>query len=194
MSRTTYDYGPIKQAYLASIEEPSFRELAERFGVKSFSVIADRARKENWAQLREAVKAKADEKVVTTLGDKRAALLAQIETDMLEVIQSAVLKMGIDLTDRFEQDPVSGERVFIAGTRVSPSDLAKLIDKFQVLRGAPTAINRSEEASLALTGDLNDLPPELLRGLLALARAKGASGEHLGQSPLPRSERARKVN
>ena len=194
MSRTTYDYGPIKKAYLESIEEPSFRELAERFGVKSFSVIADRARKEGWAELREKVKAKTDEKVVERIGDSRAVRIEAIETSMLDVIEAAVLKMGMDLQDRFETDPESGERVFVPGIKVLPGDLAKLIDKFQVLRGAPTSINRSEEASVALTGDLNDLPPELLRGLLALARAKGASGEHLGQSPLPRSERARPVN
>lgn len=194
MSRTTYDYTPIKQAYLEAIEEPSFRDLAERFGVKSFSVIADRARKENWAGLRAQVKAKATEKVVEATADKRATLLTQIENDMLETIQAAVLNMGINLSDRWEEDPESGQRVFVAGIRVTPADLAKLIDKFQVLRGAPTQVTRNEEMSLGLTGDLHDLPPELLRGLLALARAKGAGGEPVGQSPLPRIEGARKVN
>lgn len=185
--RTKHDYPTIKHEFVVGDE--SIRELARKHDINAFSTIAERARNDDWAGARAQYRALQQSKTIEKSAERHAEKASQIRGDALEVVHAAILKMGADLEDRWVTDPETGLRVFVPGMKVTASDLAKLITQLQLLTGGATA--RTENLDLGLTGDVGDLPPELLRELLAISRAKGAGGEPVGQSPLPRIARAK---
>jgi hypothetical protein len=132
-------------------------------------------------------------KTLEAVAERRARKLADIDSDMLEVIHASLLKLGMDLEDRWVADPDEpSNRVFVRGVVVTPADLTKLIDKVQLIKGQATS--REEHLGLNIHADASDLPPDLLRDLARVARSKGAGAGPVGQSPLPLAEGPIKVN
>ena len=171
----------------------SIRGLCDQNEIRgSWSTVARRAREDDWEGARSQFRAMEEAKTYEAVAQKRAVLIAQIGEDLLTAIQGGVLKFLDGLEGKWITDPASGTRSYVSGLTITATDLAKLIDKFQLLAGGATA--REEHLGINLHGDLADLPPDLLRLLQGVARAKGAGSGPVGQSPVPRLEGARQVN
>lgn len=173
MSRTVHDYELLERQYITS--EVSIRQLCAQNGITNWSTVSQQAKKREWERKRAAFKEKAFEADITQMAHKRAIKLQQTFEDAIDVIDAAFLKMADDMA----KDKIV----------VTPGDIAKLIDKLQLLTGGVTS--REEVRNLNLTADL---PPELLRDIQNTARANGAGGRSVGQSPLPVAEGPRQVN
>lgn len=188
--KTQYDYATMQHEFVTT--DISIRELAAKHGVKSASSVSAQSRRGGWEQLRSNFKSLQNERTAEAVAAKRAKQIADMEEDFFKTVHGAILKLGVDLHDQWVTDPVSGERRFIPGQRVSPEGLTKLIDKFLVMTGNVT----SREAHLGLDVSVaaEDIPPDVLRELRRLALSKGAGAEPVGQSPLPGISGAKQVN
>jgi hypothetical protein len=189
--RRFLDYPALRHQFV--VGDLTIRALCRENGIdRSWSTVARRAKEEDWERKRAQFRSLEEAKTYEMVAEKRAHLIAQIGEDLLTAIQGSVLKFLDGLEGKWVNDPVSGTRQYVPGITVNPSDLAKMIDKFQLLAGGATS--REEHLGINLHGDLADLPAELLRELSAVARAKGAGSGPMGQSPVPRLEGARQVN
>lgn len=188
-AKVRYDWRVIRTEYIQS--ELSYRELAEKHGVNHASV-SRRGAQEGWQADREAFKKALAEDSVTVLAKKRAAKVDLIADDFLDAVHVAIQRLALDSVDRWEQDPVSGERVFVRARAVNARDISILMEKMLVLMGKPGTITRDD--SVTLTGDLAQLPPDLARQLLRASAGVGAGVDATQGSPIPRIEGARPVN
>ena len=188
-----YDYETIRFEYLTS--EISLNQLAEKNEITK-SALVQYARRHGWDDARDKYRTLQDEKSIEAFASKRARKVAEMESDAFEVIHAAIIKMGIDMEDRFVTDPETGERVFIAGMKITPDSLTRLLDKYLVMTGNVT----DRRASLGLNinaggpGEASGIPREVLRELRELAVSKGAGEGSMGQSPIPRLAGAKPVN
>lgn len=195
MSRPAkYDYDALERQYITG--DMSLRELCRLNGIDTWSTVAEQAKKREWDKRRDEYRAIARQHEMEVLAGRRAQKLEQLTDDLVDTIHAAVLQYVAGLQDRTVQLP-DGTYQVIPATPVVTSDLVKLIDKVQLLRGLPTSREVKLGLGLDLHGNVTDpsqLPPELLRELAAAARAGGAGTGAGGQSPIPRVEGPRKVN
>jgi len=193
MSMTKYDYVALKQQYVTSDTNISIRELARVNDIASWSTVAQHARKQKWEAARKQYRAVMESKSLEYAAAHEGELIAKIRKDTLNVIHGAILKMGIDLQDRWVQDPGDPEHsLFIAGTRVRPDEIVRLIDKFLVMSGQVS--DRTAQLGLTLNANAGDIPLDLARELAAAARAAGAGAGPVGRSPLPGGAEPKSVN
>jgi len=190
--KPVHDYDTMKHEYLTT--DVSLRGLAEKHGA-SFSAVAAYARRHGWDDARARFRVLQEEKSLEVFADRRAKKIADMESDAFEVIHAAILKMGLDMEDRWVTDEVTGERRFIQGMQITPEALTRLLDKYLVMTGNVTDRRASLGLNVAVgTGEPTGIPREVLRELRDLAVAKGAGGKPVGQSPLPRIAGAKQVN
>lgn len=187
-----HDYDTMRHAYLTT--DVSLRALAKEHGA-SFAAVSAYARRHGWDDARAKYRVLQDEKSLEVFADRRARKIADMERDAFEVIHAAILKMGLDMEDRWVTDEVTGERRFIQGMQITPEALTRLLDKYLVMTGNVT----DRRANLGLSvdigsGEASGIPREVLRELRDLAVSKGAGGKPMGQSPLPRITGAKQVN
>lgn len=180
-----YDYPAMQVEYVTT--DISLRELAQKHGVKSPSSVSSYARRHGWDEKRAAFIATQDDAVAEAVAKQRAQKIADIERDFMKTIHAAVLKMGIDLEDRWVTDPETGKRVFRQGQTVTPEGLTKLIEKFMVMSGGVS--NREAHVGLNTSVSPDELPPDVLRRLRQLALQHGAGTQSSGRSPLPGGQR-----
>jgi len=189
--QTKYDYDVLRHEYLTS--DISLRALADKHGVPMTSV-RQYARNHGWDDLRAKYRVMQDERSLEAFADRRAKKIADMESDAFEVIHAAILKMGLDMEDRWVTDEVTGERRFIAGMQITPEALTRLLDKYLVMTGNVTDRRAHLGLNVDIPGGASGIPREVLRELRDLAVSKGAGGQPMGQSPLPRIAGAKSVN
>lgn len=183
------DYEPMRLEYIRT--DVSLRGLAEKHGVRSVSALTRIARVEGWDRQRADYRILENQRTIEALAEKRAQKIAQIDDDFLQVVHAAIMKMGLDMESRWETDADTGQRVFIRGQIITPSELTKVMDKYLAMTGRVTA----REAHLGLNIDATgDIPRDVLRSLRQLALEQGAGQQPVGQSPLPRIEGPKQVN
>lgn len=185
-----YDYSLMQHEYVTS--DASLRDLAAKFGVKSPSSVSAYARRHGWDEKRAAFRATQEEAIAEAVAAQRAQKIAEMERDFFSTVHAAIIKMGLDLEDRWETDPKSGERVFVKGQTVTPEGLTKLIEKFMVMTGGVSS--REAHVGLDVTVGPEQLPPEVLRGLRRVAIEQGAGTASSGRSPLPGGARPKQVS
>ena len=188
---TKFDYDTMRHEYLTT--DVSLRALAEKNGA-SFGAVAAYARRHGWDDARAKFRVLQEEKSLEAFADRRAQKVADMERDAFEVIHAAILKMGLDMEDRWVTDEVTGERRFIQGMLITPEALTRLLDKYLVMTGNVTDRRANLGLNVAVGAGESGIPREVLRELRDLALTKGAGGKPMGQSPLPRIEGAKQVN
>ena len=192
-SQPKYDYETLRYQYITT--DISLTALSEEHDVHK-SALVQYARRHGWDDQREKYRVLESDKALDRISDRRVKKVADIEADAFDIIHAAIIKFGISLEDRWVTDKASGERVLVLGQQVTPEGLTKLMDKYLVMTGNVT----DRRANLGLTvdvggnGNASGLPRELLRELRDLAVEKGAGEQSMGQSPIPRIERAKSVN
>lgn len=183
MSSRKYDYAALEREFVQDPNDISVRALAEKHGIP-WSGLNVQANKGNWRQKREDFKRQAMSKAVERASTDLAEKITEIRRDALDAIHAAIIKMGLDMQDRQLQD---GR--FVPGQVITPSDVAKLIDKMLLLTGNPTSIGEERHIGVNLP---SELPPELARLIADTATERGADTGTVGRSPLPGSGIARK--
>lgn len=92
------DWNTIKTEYITD-ESSSYRKLAQKYGV-SLTAITNRAKKENWVELRKQFKDKVTTKNIEKFSEKQSDRLARIQgiTDkLLDKLERAVEELDIQL-------------------------------------------------------------------------------------------------
>lgn len=197
MGATKHDYLKLERQFVEG--SMSIRELCRQNDINSWSTVNSYANKHAWNEKRQKfqddLREKESSAVATKMAEGRADLIAQALDDGLRVANKAMFTFLDSLEDRWVKNPKTGELVLIPAQLIEAGDFVKIFDKIMVLNGQPT--KREAHVGLNVSGDLTpeNTPVELLRDVIALARERGVeSGPSGGASPLPRSERARKVN
>lgn len=150
------DYDALEREYVRG--KMSIRALCKAHGIKGYSSVAEKARRDDWYGKRDALAGKVSEKTVEKVAERIAAeevdMLMTVREEMLTVVRAAIYKFAKDL-----ESPEY---------HVATKDLIELMKQGLLLIGEPT--ERTEEKSLAFTGNLADLPIDLVRELATAAR------------------------
>jgi hypothetical protein len=194
---TKHDYLTLERLYREG--NMSIRELCRENGIASWSAVSAHARKNGWDEQRATYRQRLREKetalVTQKIAEVRADIVEKAMTDAVTIANKAMFTFLDSLEDRWVEDPSDPTRkVLIPAMPIPASDFVKIMQAIMVLNGQPT--KREAHMGLNLSGEMPEqMTMEFLRDIAAAARAQGArvSGES-GSSPLPRSERARKVN
>ena len=103
----------------------------------------------------------------------------------IEAIDEAIARFRADLRAT-EKTLINGGWVEVPVMRITPRDLAFLIDRLQILFGRPAVISEGRGFAAAITSDA--VPVEALKGIVELTR--GLAGTPAPEaSPLPRLRR-----
>ena len=197
MSATKHNYLTLERDFVEG--DMSIRELCRQNDIKSWSSVSTYAKRHAWEEKRAEFKRQYVERsnaaVAKKMAEGRAQQVAQALDDAIMVSNKAVFRFLDSLEDRWVEDPTTGKRVLIPAQVIEAGDFVKIVDKIMVLNGQPT--RREAHLGLSLSGELSpeNTPVELLRDVITIARERGVTTGPSGSgSPLPRSERARKVN
>ncbi len=163
----------------------SLRELCRRHGVTAHSAVVVQARQEGWAEKRRAYRARASSTYIQHHADRAAAREAEVRDHAIEAIDEAITKFRADL-QATEKKLIDGEWVEVPVLRITPRDLALLIDRLQVLFGRPAMISEGRGFAATITSEA--LPVDVLKGIIEATR--GLAGTPAPEaSPLPRLHR-----
>ena len=112
----------------------SLRELCRRHGVTAHSAVVVQARRGNWMEKRRTYQARASSTYIQHHADRVAAREAEVRDHALDAIDEAITRFRADLWAT-EPKRIDGARIEVPVMRMTPRDLALLIDRFQVLFG-----------------------------------------------------------
>ncbi len=186
MSGTKYDYDALEREFIAGPIDQSVRSFAESHGIAAWSTVNQQAIKRKWRQKRDEHHNRVVVATSEAIADRTARKAAQIKEDALDVIHAAMFKMAADLKDRevveTDYDGKTRTRI-IEGITVTPSDLAKLIDRVLLLTGQPTQIGEQRNLGLNLTG----APADVLREIAELTGGDQRGRESRASLPGARS-------
>ena len=145
----------------------SLRELCRRHGVTANSAVMVQARAGGWAEKPRTYRDRSSVTYIQHHADRAGAREAEVHDRAIEAIDEAITPFQADLraTDR---KLIDGEWVEVPVMRITPRDLALMIDRFQVLFGRPAMI--SEGRGFAATITSEKLPVDLLKGIIEMTR------------------------
>jgi hypothetical protein len=165
----------------------SLRELCRRHGVTAHSAVVVQARQGKWAEKRRAYRDRASSKYMERHADRAALREAEVRDHAIEAIDEAITRFRADL-HATERKLIDGAWVEVPALRITPRDLALLIDRLQILFGRPAMI--SEGRGFAATVTSEALPVDLLRKIVEVTRGLGAPPiAHTSGLPFVREKR-----
>ena len=177
------DYHALEREYITGTM--SLRELCRRHGVTAHSAVVVQARQGDWAEKRRAYRDRASSTYIERHADRVAAREAEVRDHALDAIDEAITKFRADL-QATEKKLIDGEWVEVPVMRITPRDLALLIDRFQVLFGRPAMISEGRGFAATITSEA--VPVDVLKGIIEATR--GLAGTPAPEaSPLPRLHR-----
>jgi hypothetical protein len=155
------------------------RELCRRHGIRSHSPVVHQAKKRGWATKREQYKAKASDAYIEKHAARMADHQAQLHDKAIDVIDEALTKFRDDLRAT-EKKRIDGEWVEVPVMRLTPKDIAILLDRLLVLFERPARSNEGRDLSVR-----SELPLDALNRVVELTRGRTVPPA----SPLPRTRR-----
>jgi hypothetical protein len=171
-----HDYPALEREYIAG--DMSIRELARRHGIFNASLVHVQARKGDWVTKRAEYRRRAQHKTMERLADgdaRRAARELEVRDHAIEVIDQALTRLSEDMTATHvvERD---GRQTVEPLVRVTPKDVALLLDRFTVLFNRPAATSSHHldiniDAGTEIAIDLDALRQ---LGEIARERSRGA--------------------
>ena len=167
------DYRALEREYITG--DMSLRGLCRAHGVTAHSAVMVQARREGWAEKRRAYRDRTSSKFIELRADRAAHREAEVRDHAIEAIDEAITRFRADLRAT-EKKLIDGEWVEVPAVRLTPRDLALLIDRLQILFGRPAMI--SEGRGYAATIISEALPVEVLKGIVEATRG-------LGVPPIP---------
>jgi hypothetical protein len=153
--------------------------LCRRHGITAHSLVTVHLKKHKWAEKREAYQAKASDAFIERYAARQADREAEVRDKALDAIDEAITTFRSDLK-AMEKKRVNGEWVEVPVMRLTPRDLAALIDRLQVLFDRPSRISEGRDLSVG-----SQLPIDALNQLVELTRGRAVAPS----SPLPKAPR-----
>jgi hypothetical protein len=176
MGSVTHDYEELEREYIQS--EISIRQLAAAHNIKSFSTVAQQAKKREWERKRAQFREQSSQRQIAQMANARALRVASLHDTLLDAIQAAVY--------RFAQNLTSPTYV------LRPAEVAVLIDKFLVLSGIATGSVETEKgASVGQINFFEGLDGDAMERLIRAVRPRAALARTVGPDPLPPLEDSR---
>ena len=177
------DYHALEREFITGTM--SLRELCRLHGVTAHSAVVVQARQGNWAEKRRTYQDRASSTYIERHADRAAAREAEVRDHAIEAIDEAITKFRADLRAT-EKKLIDGAWVEVPAMRVTPRDLAVLIDRSQILFGHPVTISAGRGFAATITSEA--LPVDVLKGIIEATRGlAGTPGPEA--SPLPRLHR-----
>ena len=173
----SHDFAKLEREYITS--QISLRELCRRHGITAHSLVTVQARKHKWQEKREAYQAQASDAYIERYAARQADRQAEIHDKALDAIDETITKFRADLKAT-EKKLVDGEWVEVPVMRLTPRDLAALLDRLQVLLDRPSRISEGRDLSVG-----SQLPIDALNPIVELTRGR----EGPPASPLPKTPR-----
>jgi hypothetical protein len=165
----------------------SLRELCRRHGVTAHSAVVVQARQGDWAGKRRVYRDRATSTYIERHADRAAAREAEVRDHAIEAIDEAITRFRADL-QATEKKLIDGVWVEVPVVRMTPRDLALLIDRLQILFGRPAQI--SEGRGFAGTVTSEPLPLDALQKIVEITRGLGTpSPDHPSGLPQLREKR-----
>jgi hypothetical protein len=153
--------------------------LCRRHGITAHSLVTVQARKGRWQEKREQYQAKASDAYIERYAARQADRQAEVRDKALDAIDEGISRFRADLKAT-EKELVDGEWVEVPVMRLTPRDLAVLIDRLQVLFDRPARISEDRDLSASSV-----IPVDALNQFVELTRGRAAPPT----SPLPRAPR-----
>jgi hypothetical protein len=179
------DYRALEREYITG--DMSLRELCRRHGTTAHSAVMVQARQGNWAAKRQAFRERASATYITTRADGAAIREAQVRDHAVEAIDEAITRFRADLRSTKQVVLADGTITEEPVVRITPRDLAVLIDRLQILFGRPAQIN--EERGFAATITSEALPIDALQRIVELTRGLAPAPEPGSGLPHHRDKR-----
>ena len=177
------DYRALEREFITGTM--SLRELCRRHGVHAHSAVMVQARQGAWMEKRRTYQARASATYIQHRADRVAAREAEVRDHALDAIDEAITHFRADL-QATEKKRVNGEWVEVPAMRITPRDLALLIDRLQILFGRPAMISEGRGFAATITSEA--IPVDVLKGIIEATRGLvGAPAPEA--SPLPRRHR-----
>ena len=134
---------------------------------------------------RRAYRDRASSKYIELRADRAAAREAEVRDHAIEAIDEAITRFRADLRAT-EKKRIDGEWVEVPVLRITPRDLALLIDRLQILFGRPAMISEGRGFAATITSEA--LSVDVLKRIIEATR--GLAGTPAPEtSPLPRLHR-----
>jgi hypothetical protein len=177
------DYRALEREFITG--DMSLRGLCRAHGVTAHSAVMVQARREGWAEKRRAYRDRASSKYIELRADRAALREAEVRDNAIEAIDEAITKFRADL-HATERKLIDGEWVEVPAVRLTPRDLALLIDRLQVLFGHPAMISEGRDFAATVTSEA--IPVDVLKGIVEATRGHAGTAAPAAP-PLPRLPR-----
>lgn len=173
-----HDFARLDREFITS--QVSLRELCRRHDISAHSLVTVQAKKHKWAEKREAYRQKESESFIEKHAARHADREAEVRDKALDAIDESISEFRADLKATKPVRQPDGSITEEPAWRMTPRDLALLIDRLEVLFDRPSVI--SEGRGLTVR---SELPLDALSELIDRTRRRGAPPT----SPLPRTRR-----
>ena len=177
----SHDYRALEREYVTT--QISLRELCRRHGISAHSLVVDQPKKRKWAEKREHYQAKESEVFMSRHAARMADRQAELHDKAIDVIDEALDKSRSDMRAvKLVRQP-DGSTAEEPTWRMTPKDVAILLDRMMVLIEKPSAITQHQ--GLTVTSELST---GVLRDFIDATRGR-AGPSPMEVSPLPRTRR-----
>ena len=153
------DYQALEREFITGTM--SLRELCRRHGVTAHSAVMVQARQGNWVEKRRAYRDRATSTYIQQHADRAAAREAEVRDHALDAIDEAITRFRADLRAS-EKKLIDGAWVEVPAVRLTPRDLALLIDRLQILFGRPAIVSEGRGFAATITSEA--IPSKPSRG------------------------------
>jgi hypothetical protein len=172
-----HPYRDMEREYITT--DISLRELCRRHNISAHSLVVVQSQRGKWQAKREQYRAKASDAFIEKYAARQADRQAEIHDQALDAIDEAISRFRSDLKAT-EQKLVDGEWIEVPVMRLTPRDLAVLIDRLQILFDRPSRISEGRDLSVS-----SQIPIDSLNQFAELMRGRAVAPT----SPLPRARR-----
>ena len=173
-----HQYRDLEREYITS--QISLRALCRKHGITAHSLVTVQAKKGKWQKKREAYQQKSGDAFIEKHADRMADRQAEVRDKALDAIDEAITRFRESMRATKPVRQPDGSITEEPVMRLTPKDVAILIDRFEVLFEKPSLI--SQHQALTVTSELSS---ESLREFIEATRGR-AGPSRMDVSPLPR--------
>ena len=166
-----HPYRDMEREYITS--DISIRELCRKHGVSAHSLVVVQAKKHKWAEKREQYQTQESDAYIARLAARRADRLAEIHDKALDVIEEALTEFRKDMKATKPVRQPDGSITERPVMRLTPKDVAILLDRLMVLFDKPGRVSEGRDLSVK-----SELPLDTLNEIVELTRGRAAPPTH----------------
>ena len=176
-----HEYRDLEREYITT--DISLRGLCRKHDISAHSLVTVQARKRHWAEKRAAHQARSSEAFIEKHADRMADRQAEVRDKFLDAIDETITMFRENMRATKPVRQPDGSITEEPVMRLTPKDVAILIDRFQVLFEKPSVISQHQGLSVG-----TELSADALREFIEATRGRAGPSPR-EESPLPRTRR-----